>query len=569
MSFQKFVPSKNTTCNYINNSNAKNTNYIDSNYEQFRELFEKANTINSNNLMPKTNLKSSNVSPLNNINNSQISNYSLLTTAKTRYNRSKNKHIDNNISNITDNISEYSNDNKINSNVSNSNNGYIKFNNFKALKTSFDSLNITKSHSSNLIIENYQTNNKICRELNISYNSNLKNTISTIGLDNSNFKLEIAGKYNQTSKLDISPINENSYSYINNKIVNFSKDALKNSNFKTFQKLSELGRDNSFSNITISNILNNKSYLNNNDTNNYSNNNCFNSIKSEKNKFNDLDLIKNLKLLNENDSKNNRNYNLLTNNLNNLNITQFKNFKNNNILFFSKNANKIPEYNDISNNISQINSKETFSNNYNSNYNNISVSNLTTTTFNKCLTLMANRSKNESIGNNIRCNNESKKSILLLKSHDNDDRPCSIKPECFRKKIKNSFCRYMFDNVKNCLIEANRPELFYQLPSKISNEHKFNCTRDFLNMSLKEAFSTTVEDKKADSKVLINRIVLNQYVSKEFQVLLNKKVFDIFNEFLSSSSYLTEVKLSKVKYGLTYTKLYCKIAENYLYFYFK
>lgn len=142
------------------------------------------------------------------------------------------------------------------------------------------------------------------------------------------------------------------------------------------------------------------------------------------------------------------------------------------------------------------------------------------------------------------------------------------KPECMRSKIKSFFCKYMYDIIKASLIQANKNELFYKLPSKLVTDNTIISNLRFLNMTVKEVFTIKTKNNAYNDKAKINENLLeSKNISKNFETIINKQVKDIYNIYINSEIFEQDMRSCLIKYGNDYVHKLKIIANDLLDFY--
>lgn len=142
-----------------------------------------------------------------------------------------------------------------------------------------------------------------------------------------------------------------------------------------------------------------------------------------------------------------------------------------------------------------------------------------------------------------------------------------FKLDYLRKRVKFHFCKYLFNRVREILNRSGQSELFYPLPTKITNEIRFSQNKAFLQVSVKDLFSQKIGKDKEDSKIESNREILNTWISNEFEIIKHTSVKDIYIEYINSSTFNSDLKIMRIKYGEEYENRVRSIAEKFLNFY--
>ena len=146
-------------------------------------------------------------------------------------------------------------------------------------------------------------------------------------------------------------------------------------------------------------------------------------------------------------------------------------------------------------------------------------------------------------------------------------RVCVSKPDCLRNRIRSNFMKYLYKKVRECINETNPSDLFYPLSSKIINCTKIKFNRNFLQLTVKEAFSVTTGNRKLDEKVYLNRETVSSFISKKFQKIVNTSVKQFYNIYINSNDFVLDIKLAKLKFGDEYALKLNEVGCNYIKYY--
>lgn len=171
---------------------------------------------------------------------------------------------------------------------------------------------------------------------------------------------------------------------------------------------------------------------------------------------------------------------------------------------------------------------------------------------------------------------ELKRFINLLNIEENQNnnrirRKCNI--DVLLKKIKLTFLKQLTKRANKILKSADCKKLFkYLLKSFVCNLQK-KINKKILNVTFKDLFSINLvefmENRNTTSLDIINyehnKAVL-EYLEKnnlKFD-FLNKTYIELFNEYLESKEFITEIGDLKKREGDIYIKKYIEKAQNFI-----
>ena len=149
-----------------------------------------------------------------------------------------------------------------------------------------------------------------------------------------------------------------------------------------------------------------------------------------------------------------------------------------------------------------------------------------------------------------------------------------------RKKIKSRFLKYLRNIVNKRLYDAGSEMFFKILPQKFICNISKQQNRNVLNSTFKEVFSSNFFEEEIKEKCSIkkcndNSSVLEYLENNEdigeksnYYYFKNMKYYEIFNEYLRSKEFETEIKRLEKKEDDRYIEKYIKLAYNLINFFY-
>ena len=150
----------------------------------------------------------------------------------------------------------------------------------------------------------------------------------------------------------------------------------------------------------------------------------------------------------------------------------------------------------------------------------------------------------------------------LISKRPND---LKFRSDCFRKRIKTHFHNYVYKHISNLI--NDKTKVIYRLPREFNTNIRFDFNNMILKFTIRELFSYVPQDEydKINAKKTID--IINSITDAKLMYFLNRTYFDVFIEYIHSSSIKEELTVIVKNDGQEYIKYFKYFLENYLPFY--
>lgn len=257
----------------------------------------------------------------------------------------------------------------------------------------------------------------------------------------------------------------------------------------------------------------------------------------------------------------------ITNNYTN----QVTNVKVNNEDGTSEVANSSQANNEVNNNIPQIN------NIVKSEINNNNVNNDSYISFD--LQDLSSRSNNKTPNNNFENNlvkSKPSKGILFNSVVCHNPSPnnnlntnsalykLNFRSDCIRKRIKTFFNNYILNKLNELVKHYDSTIFFLKLPKELIVNIKIHLNNNLLTKTVKDLFSTKVEDAKENKRIEHNIKMMNQIEDPTFKAYALKTCKEVYLEYIESPEYKLDVALLAKRENSEYLNIYQQHVDGFL-----
>lgn len=177
--------------------------------------------------------------------------------------------------------------------------------------------------------------------------------------------------------------------------------------------------------------------------------------------------------------------------------------------------------------------------------------------------LIRNNNDNELYQNNNN-NNNTNLSYNTYSNSNNFSNKLNYRSDCIRKRIKTFINNYILNKLNDLVKHYDNKIFFLKLPKELIVNIKIKFNNNLLNKSIKELFSTMVEDPKEISRIEHNKKVINQIDDPVFKAYASKLYKEIFVEYTRSSQYLQDIMTLSKRENKEYLQIYQQHVNGFL-----
>lgn len=139
-----------------------------------------------------------------------------------------------------------------------------------------------------------------------------------------------------------------------------------------------------------------------------------------------------------------------------------------------------------------------------------------------------------------------------------------LRSDCIRKRIKSMLNSYIISSLNGFLNSISHEEKLFNLPKDFNIDIKTENNRQLLNSTVLEVFSLFPANPTYFPRVEHNKKLMATCLNPEFQVMLNRKLKDLYNEYLESERLKADlIELTK-KEGDAYIVTFKNHLETFL-----
>lgn len=137
--------------------------------------------------------------------------------------------------------------------------------------------------------------------------------------------------------------------------------------------------------------------------------------------------------------------------------------------------------------------------------------------------------------------------------------------DCLRKRFKALGNRFVLNKLNFTLINEGNSIYMMKLPRIFTTDVKICSNEKFFSSTLKNIFNYEVSEKKENVKVKHNRMIISSIINNnDFRNLLSERVIDLYNEYLRSQDYASDLDFLLQRNGEEYVVKFKKEVDFFM-----
>lgn len=139
-----------------------------------------------------------------------------------------------------------------------------------------------------------------------------------------------------------------------------------------------------------------------------------------------------------------------------------------------------------------------------------------------------------------------------------------FRADCIRKRIKTILHNFIYDKLSTSIKDEGTDIYLLKLPREFNTNIRYEFTKKILNSTVRELYSFDTHKKEDLQRIKHNKDVIEKIKNSEFQSLLDKKMKDFYQDYISEGEYKKIIVNIKEKDGKLYEKYFKTHWENFL-----
>lgn len=158
------------------------------------------------------------------------------------------------------------------------------------------------------------------------------------------------------------------------------------------------------------------------------------------------------------------------------------------------------------------------------------------------------------------------KHLKLIKGTKSGEHKLKLKlrSDCIRKRIKSLLNSFVINKLNSFLRSVNQEIFLFNLPKDFNIDIKVEPNRELLNSTVLEVFSILPTNPSYIARVEHNKKTMASCSDPVFLEMISKKLKDLYNEYLESSKFHSDMVSLAKKEGEVYIQTFKKHTLTFL-----